>query len=446
MVRAMSDSKIRFDDGTVVQPTELPALSRRKPHLLWTDAAGPHDVMIERRTVIGSGEAAEIAIADPAVSRVHGEIDARDDGLWIRDLSSRNGTYVEGVRVGLARVPDGGRIRIGSTEIRVQHERVAAPVDLWPDDHFGALFGRSSVMRELFARIARVSATNATVLIQGETGSGKELVARAIHDASPRRAGPFVVVDCGALPEALLESELFGHAKGAFTGAVSARAGAVESAHGGTVFLDEVGELPLGMQPKLLRAIEAKSVRRVGESAYRNVDVRFVTATHRDLATMVNEGAFREDLYFRLAVVPIGVPPLRERRDDVPLLIQHFVPAGASVPLDADVLRELTSRPWLGNVRELRNFVDRAMALGAREALDATPAGRTPRAPANDGGFPPITLDRPFKSLREEVLDHLERVYLRGLLARHDGKVTAVAHAAGLDPSYIHRLVKKHDL
>jgi DNA-binding NtrC family response regulator len=300
-------------------------------------------------------------------------------------------------------------------------------------------------MRELFATLQRLAQLDSTIVIQGETGTGKELVARALHEASPRARKPFVVVDCGALPEQLLESELFGHVRGAFTGATTTRAGAIESASGGTVFLDEIGELPLAMQPKLLRALESRTVRRLGESTHRPVDVRFLSATHRDLRSMVNAGAFREDLYFRLAVLPVAVPPLRQRLDDLPLLVDSFRP-GANAEWKRDLLREALDRPWLGNVRELRNFVERAVAFGARQAAALSDAGApapTPAPPAaiTTGGVLEGAFEKPYREFRDEA----EREYLRRLIQRHGGNVTAAAQAAGIDRTYIHRLVRKHE-
>jgi transcriptional regulator with GAF, ATPase, and Fis domain len=433
-------------DVTVIQRDALGAAvaaSRRAPRVQWRDADGEHAVSLAGRLVFGSAPAVDVRVADPAVSRLHAELELRDDGVWVRDLGSRNGTFVDGVLVGLARVPEGGRVTLGGATLTLTYATEPTAVELHPGESFGPLLGRSVVMRELFARLARVAGSQAAVLIQGETGTGKEVVAEAIHAASPRAAQPFVIVDCGALPEHLLESELFGHAKGAFTGAVAARAGAIESADGGTVFLDEIGELPIAMQPKLLRAIESRSVRRLGETAYRQVDVRFVAATHRDLRLMINQGAFREDLYFRIAVLPVTVPPLRARPDDVPVLARHFLPPGAAGALPADLLRELAARPWLGNVRELRNFVERAITLGPREALalSSPPPGGAPGA-----GLPAVDDTVPFKDLRERWVDHLEREYVRALLAKHGGNVSAVAQAAGLDRTYVHRLIRKHDL
>jgi transcriptional regulator with PAS, ATPase and Fis domain len=299
------------------------------------------------------------------------------------------------------------------------------------------------VMRELFATLARVAPTESSVLVQGETGTGKELVARAIHDRSTRSAGPFIVVDCAALPEALLESELFGHARGAFTGAIAPREGAIEAGDGGTVFLDEIGEVPLSVQPKLLRVLEARTVRRIGETEHRPVDVRFVAATHRNLRAMVNAGAFREDLYFRLSVVPVFVPPLRERAEDIPLLAQAFFARHrAAWPADMPV-EELVQRPWLGNVRELRSFVERAVIFGGPKALtmSAEPTGASPSTAP-----PALAMDRPLKEAREAWMDQFERTYLARLLAKHDRNVSLAAQEAGVHRTYIYRLIVKHGL
>jgi DNA-binding NtrC family response regulator len=329
-------------------------------------------------------------------------------------------------------------------------------------------------MRELFATLARIAPMDAPVLVYGETGTGKELVARAIHDASPRASKPFVVVDCAALPENLLDAELFGHTRGAFTGAHAARTGAIESAEGGTVFLDEIGELPIAMQPKLLRVLESRTVRRVGEATHRSVDVRFLSATHRDLLTMVNAAEFREDLYFRLSVIPIHVPALRERKDDIELLVSHFLrTAGGASHIPAELMRELMSRPWRGNVRELRNFVERARALGATEALAMTserePSAR-PSSPASVGSVPaavpgtaavpgpsaaapaaadvtdPRIFQQAYKDFRESWVDSGEKEYIRRLLVRHDRNVAAAAREAEVDRTYIYRLIRKHEL
>jgi two-component system, NtrC family, response regulator GlrR len=445
------------------------SVARRHPQIAWSDALGDHTATIDRLMLVGSAKGADLAVADSTISRLHAELDPRRDGLWIRDLGSRNGTFINGIRVASARAPETAKIQLGSTVISLVPSPVASQVPLWPEARFGALVGQSVVMRELFATLACVAATDSTALIFGETGTGKERVAEAIHEASARARAPFVIVDCAALPEQLLQSELFGHAKGAFTGALAARPGAIESADGGTVFLDEIGELPLSMQPTLLRVLESRLVRRLGESAHRSVDVRFLSATHRDLRSMVAAGAFREDLYFRLAVLPVSVPPLRERMDDIALLLEHFLPRAAASERD-DLLGDLLDRPWLGNVRELRNFIERAAAFGAQRALamSAPSAARPPSlappplprpaidAPssvlppplppprpsqgASDLGALAATFDKPYREFRDDV----EREYVERLLKRHGGNVSAAAQAAGIDRTYIHRLVRKH--
>jgi DNA-binding NtrC family response regulator len=392
---------------------------------------------------IGSAEGVGLRLDDPSVSRLHAETFFREGALWVRDLGSRNGTYVDGVLVETARLRDGTRLYLSNTEVFVRASATPKKVELWPGDRFGPLRGQSVAMRALFGRLARLSKTASTVLIHGETGSGKELVARAIHDASPRRGGPFVTVDCTSIPESLFESELFGHAKGAFTGAHDRREGALEAASGGTLFLDELGELPASVQPKLLRAIESRTIKRVGETKERPIDLRFVAATHRDLGQMVNVGAFREDLYFRLAVLVVEIPPLRARREDVGLLLEHFL-GEAESPFTPEHVSRMAERPWLGNVRELRNFVERAIALGPEEAFSA-PAPRTGTMPSS-ASLPLPDVDRPFKDVRDDWMAHLEREYVRAWLQRRDGNVTAVAEAIGLDRSYIHRLIKKHGL
>jgi two-component system response regulator GlrR len=418
------------------------SLNHQVLRVRWRDGEGEKVAEVSRRSVLGSSASAQLVVVDPAVSRLHCELEPRPDGVWLRDLGSRNGTFVNGVLVTGARLPRSARIVVGSTEIECVEASSPTPVQLWPKGEFGPLVGESVAMRALFHQLSLVAPSLAAVLVHGETGTGKELVARAIHEASPRARGPYVIVDCAALPETLLDAELFGHAKGAFTGANSARAGAIELADGGTVFLDEIGELPLQVQPKLLRAIESRTVRRLGESSHRRVDVRFVSATHRDLREMVNAGTFREDLLFRLAVLQVDVPPLRSRPEDILSLVRHFV--GPSAAIDPLVVDELRRRPWFGNVRELRNFVERAKVLGAGAALASLPAVSVPVRRGEP--LPAVSPDAPFKDLRERWLDHFEREYLSALLVRHSRNVTAVATAAGLDRTYVHRLMKKHEL
>jgi len=412
--------------------------------LSWSDASGARTARIATRARLGSAEHNDIVVADPKVSRLHAELELRSDGLWIRDVGSRNGTWVGGVLVQAARIGAGQAVVVGDTTISASYHDVALPTDAWSEPQYGPLVGPSVVMRILFATLARVAATDSSILLQGESGTGKELVAQAIHEESPRVAGPFVVVDCGAIPETLFDSELFGHTKGAFTGANATHIGALESANGGTVFLDEIGELPLAVQPKLLRALESRTIRRVGETAHRDIDVRFVSATHRDLLQMVNAGQFREDLYFRLSVIPVIIPPLRERATDIPALVGRFVPPAQRNVIGPDVMQELLRQPWRGNVRELRNFVERAMALGSARAL-AMMTGTAEAAPESVGVRPSasaIDFDQPFTRFREQWRDSGDRKYLEHLLAAHEN-VAEAAKVAGVDRTYIYRLTRR---
>ena len=426
---------------TLTTPTRgLGHLLRKEILLTWTDDDGEHQTNLQEAAVIGSASDCAVRLADCTVSRLHAEIAWRPGGPWIRDLGSRNGTRINGVQIEAAAVPDACTVSLGETDLTIRFSASARKVILWPDEHFGALRGRSDAMRELFVRMARTARTDSTVLIVGETGTGKELVAQSIHDASQRAGGPFITVDCTSVPENLFESELFGHARGAFTGATNAREGAIEAASGGTLFLDEIGELPSSMQPKLLRALEQKSVRRVGESKHRGVDVRFVAATHRNLGELVGDGSFREDLYFRLAVILLQVPPLCARREDIPVLLEHFLPRDAE-PLGDDVIAWANTQPWRGNVRELRNFVERSIALGTEEAVAQN---RPP--PRGTQGLPAPDLDKLFKEVRDEWVEHVEREFIRGWLDRTGGNISATAEAIGLNRTYLHKLIKKHDL
>jgi DNA-binding NtrC family response regulator len=458
-------------DRTIPPPAPSPELARAFGHhawdgclrLRWTDTRGVRAITIEPsrpRCVLGSSTHVDVVVANPTVSRVHAEIEIDGRGAWVRDLGSSNGTFVDRVEVKSARIRIGQILRLGSAELGIEAvglESTDSGIELWPEGQFGPLVGESVPMRELFATLARVAETDIPVLIRGETGSGKELVARAIHEASPRSKRPYVVVDCAALAENLLESELFGHARGAFTGATSAREGAIEAADGGTVFLDEIGELPLEMQPKLLRVLEQRTVRRVGESEYRPVDVRFISATHRDLVDFVARGWFREDLYFRLAVLPVRVPSLRERLEDIEPLVRRFLGPGAQALVTPRLLAELAGRAWRGNVRELRNVLDRARALGIERALSPDePDSKPPPVsasglllappPALDTSVPEAMLELSHREFRDRWMEIGERAYLARKLAKHSGNVSKVSREIELARTYTHKLLKKHNL
>jgi DNA-binding NtrC family response regulator len=314
-------------------------------------------------------------------------------------------------------------------------------------------------MRRIFALVGKVAPTDTTVLLTGESGTGKEVSARAIHEHSKRADGPFVVVDCAALPPTLIESELYGHERGAFTGADRARVGAFEAASGGTLFLDEIGELPLDLQTRLLGAIERRQIQPLGSTRSRAIDVRLVAATNRDLRREVNRGSFRADLYFRIAVVTIELPALRERPEDIPLYIEAFLAehaaAGHPLQLGADTIAELSARPWPGNVRELRNALERAAALGEVEAasdiasdlcadrgraIDATVSGAETAATDTHTHADPTV---PFKTGKALLVDRFERAYVEALMQRHGGNITQAARSAEIDRVYLLRLLDK---
>jgi transcriptional regulator with PAS, ATPase and Fis domain len=394
---------------------------------------------------VGSSEASTLRLDDRAVSRLHCELTVRADGVALRDLGSTNGTFVDGVRVRDADIPVGAVVRCGGSAFRVEAGEEPSFIAISDKTSFGELVGGSLEMRQVYAVLERVAETDSTLLVQGETGTGKDVVARSVHSASRRRAGPFVPVDCGAIPETLFESELFGHVRGAFTGALSSRAGAFEEANGGTLFLDEIGEMPLAMQAKLLRAIESRRIRRLGATKETVIDVRIVCATNRKLARMVNEGTFREDLYYRLAVVEVALPPLRARREDIPVLAQHLYTklTGKTEPLAPELLDGFRARPWPGNVRELRNALERAVTLGRTRPANATQE----KAPATSV-LPPgietiVPLHLPLKDARHAWTSEFESIYVRAMLKKTGGNLTRAAELAGVSRRFLQRLVAR---
>lgn len=398
-------------------------------------------------TRIGSGPDAEIHLDDEAVSALHCEVELNDSGLFIHDLKSTNGTRVDGVRIERAHLHAGAAIAVGQTVLQVELGESETEVELSNRTNFGGLLGHSPVMRSVFATLEQVAKTNATVLLHGESGTGKEVAARALHSQSPRRDGPFVVFDCGAAPENLIESLLFGHQKGAFTGATEARTGVFEEAHGGTLMLDEIGELPLLLQPKLLRALETKRIQRLGESKERACDVRIVAATNRNLGQEVREGNFREDLFFRLSVISLRLPALRERREEIPRLAAHFLSQlrGDDAPeLSHETLRLLQAHAWPGNVRELRNVVERLVTLPHLSADEAIGSGSIESGVASPPR--PLPVHLPFHESKERCLETFERTYLEHWLGECDGNVSEVARCTGLARQSVHRLLKKHGL
>ena len=394
---------------------------------------------------IGTSPGNKLRLTDPTVSRIHCELSPIPGGVRVTDEGSTNGTWVDGHRVRDVDVGSGATVRIGATTLRVQVGDDTLEIPLSNRDSFGGVVGSSVAMRRVYAVMERAAPSTATVLLQGETGTGKELVARAIHDGSRRAQGPFVAIDCGAIAPTIIESELFGHVRGAFSGAVGDRKGLFEEAHGGTLFLDEIGELPIALQAKLLRVLETLEVRRVGSNATRKVDVRVVAATNRPLAPAVNEGAFREELYYRLAVVEIVLPPLRARREDIPKLAAHFSTqfAGAPTMLSPDFVSSLMTRSWPGNVRELRNYIERQVTLGGP---DVSPASSSRKAPARvlpSGIEAFVPVDLPMKQARDAWLAEFDGAYARALLKRTSGNVTRAAEIANVSRRFLQRLMLK---
>jgi DNA-binding NtrC family response regulator len=411
--------------------------------------AGPDEGMalpLVEKVAVGSDPEADLVLHDPAVSRRH-IVFARVLGrVVVKDVGSRNGTFIGGTRVVEAEVPVGAVLVLGNSAISVQprwYHREVAPST---SRRFGELRGESVAMRELFAVLERVSATDATVLALGETGTGKEVVARSIHAASPRAAAPFVVFDCGAVPRDLAESELFGHKKGAFSGAVADRQGAFQRAHGGTVFLDEIGELPLELQPRLLRVLETGEIRSVGDDMVRKIDVRVVAATNRELTVEARQGRFRQDLLYRLQVVQVRVAPLRERPEDIAGLVAHFLdgkiadcPAGITGPN----LSKLMAYSWPGNARELRNALARAVALAPRSTRFADLVfnfGAADHGNVEQG----LPTGLSYKLAKQQVLENFDRAYLEALMEKHGGNLTQAAAAAGISRKHIYELLKRN--
>ncbi|MEO0321882.1 MAG: sigma 54-interacting transcriptional regulator [Myxococcota bacterium] len=461
---APEPTKLHYIDG---RPTEI-TLRRLQLEVMRNGRLESHS--FERDLItIGASDENDLVLGDETVSRQHCRIFQEGQSYLVRDLGSTNGTFVNRVRVREAYLEPGCTLTLGTSELRF----VAATEKLRivPSDkpRFGDLIGRHVKMRELYAILEKIAPTDATVVIEGETGTGKEVVARSTHQSSLRASGPFMVFDCGAVPENLIESELFGHEKGAFTGATAARQGVFEMAHGGTVFLDELGELALELQPKLLRVLEQREVKRVGGTRPIKVDVRVVAATNRDLEAEVRRGSFRQDLFYRLSVVRVALPPLRERKDDVPLLLQQFLKVGRFNrgadgqrrvrQISRPALDRLLAYDWPGNVRELHNVVERACSFADTDAIEvrdlpehiAFPRGT---GMESDGVVTPAELDedlRPdvngtFKDAKDAWVQTFEKDYVESLLRRNGGNISHAAREADIDRKYFRKLMKKHGI
>jgi len=413
------------------------------------------------RAVVGSAPTCDVVLRDPQVSRQHCEISVRDDGYVLRDLDSTNGTFSGEVRVVEGIIAPGSQLGLGSTVLLFEPRKKWVRLSQSQTQAFGGLIGGSAVMRSVFGALERIGPTRLSVVLRGETGTGKELAARGLHAVSARARGPFVVFDCAAVTEHLVAAELFGHERGAFTGADRARAGAFELADGGTLFLDEMGDLPLTLQPQLLRVLERREIKRLGAEQPLDVDVRVVCATHHNLEQLVAKGGFRDDLYFRLAEVEVKLPPLREHLEDVPLLVERILAEearhGSKVQrLSAAAMELLQSRTWPGNVRELRNVVRRAVALAAGEVVEVEhlghATGRTadvtsPGLSSSVGGNLPDELAAlELRAAREQWNAEFERRYLARVLARCNGDEQRAAEASGVHLKSFQRLLRQHGL
>ena len=413
---------------------------------------GKEVISDKERIRIGAHSSNDMVLSeDRTASRHHFEIQYTERGYLLVDLNSTNGTFLDGRRIERAYLTSGSVIRAGSSQLGFAPIDEEVTVEPDRDGQLGGMVGTSVKMRQIFGLIKKIAPMDVSVIIQGETGTGKELVARAVHENSGRRKGPMVVLDCGAIPPNLIESELFGHEKGSFTGAVSARPGAFERANGGTIFLDELGELRFDLQPKLLRVLENREVRRVGGNEVLEVDVRVIAATNRDLVKEIQAGNFREDLYFRLSVINIQLPPLRQRRDDIPYILRagladpeivakhgrkRFTPAALSM---------LQAYPWPGNVRELMNVLSHVLTFSDSEEIDVPHLPTRVQGQQKDAPLP-FNEHLSFKDAKEQLLENFEREYIGQVLKRCDGNISRAARESGLHRKSIERLVKKYQL
>ena len=419
-------------------------------------------VKLGERLTVGKAADNDLVLPDDTVSRHHCELERTPLGIIVRDLGSTNHTRVGRTAVREAVIESGSTIVVGSVELLLRGEPNRTQVLPSEATSFGEALGTSLSMRQIFGVLERIAPTDASVLLEGETGTGKDVLARSIHQISTRKDQPFVVVDCGAVSYNLIESELFGHERGAFTGAVAARQGAFEIAGHGTVFLDEVGELPLDVQPKLLRVLESGEFRRVGGNKPLHAEARIVAATKRNLKEEVERGKFREDLYFRLSVVPITVPPLRTRREDVPALVEQFLelarkrdPTASAISLTRETVSALAAHDWPGNVRELRNVLDRAIYIaaagGEREIrlvdLPVSPGSiGTSQPSAGSAGYPAFDAEKSYREIRSDFESEFERRYVAWLLDRHGGNISAAAREAKMDRKHLYDLARKRGL
>ena len=464
-------TKITYVDG------EPRTLHLKKLHLLVNPGSEQiRELRFDQNIItIGSNEDNDVVLDDGTVSRRHCRIVQEEDSFVAQDLGSTNGTFINGVRIKQAYLDPGSLLAVGNSRIEFNPVDEEVSVEPSESERFGNIVGKSVEMREIFGLLEKISPTDATVVIEGETGTGKEVAAQTIHERSPRSEEPFVVFDCGAVPESLVESELFGHEKGSFTGAVMSREGLFEMAEGGTIFLDELGELSADLQPKLLRVLEQREIRRVGSNKPIPIDVRVLAATNRNLEEEVEAGRFREDLFYRLSVVRLVLPPLRDRIEDIPLLIPHFLEdRDFNVDLDGnrkinavsdEAMEALRGYEWPGNVRELVNVIERACSFSSTSRLEledlpdyisgvdgsnvtAPPPGQSDEEQFRWTNVPRKSKlrEKPFKEAKQEWISAFERDYITELLIRHDGNISQAAREADIDRKYFRKLMRKYEI
>jgi len=429
--------------------TDLPVFTRQKGGR-FVIVRGPDrgdSVAVDDHAVVtfGASPSCTVTLTDKTVSRQHLEAEAADDGVILRDLDSTNGTFFEGSRIKEITIRFGAEFKLGRTVVKYVPQE--EPVEPAASESFcyGSMVGQDPKMRRLFALLDDIADTDTTLIIEGETGTGKELVAEEVHNHSRRRDGPFVVFDCGAVPGELIESSLFGHVKGSFTGAIADRQGAFAEANGGTIFLDEIGELNMELQPALLRVLDKRTVRPVGGNNYQKVDVRVIVATNRDLRQEVAQRNFREDLYYRLAVIRIQLPSLRERGQDIPYLAQHFVdlfsPKDNPLQLRPEDMARLQRYGWPGNVRELRNVIERACVLRRDDYVTLDEGFGEEAAPSLG-----IRTDLPFKEAKGQLVELFEREYVVDLMRRHKMNLSSAAREAQIDRKHLRELIRKYSI
>jgi len=425
-------------------------LAAQEFHLVLVNTVGAGTAFaLDKPTVrIGKAPENDVVLEDPTVSRAHLLVQRQGDRFLVQDLGSTNGTFLDGAQVREAYLRPGAILEVGDVRLRFQPE--VAPVEIAPtsEERLGDMAGKSLPMRQIFALLKRIAPTDSTLLLIGETGTGKGAAAKLIHKLSPRTAGPLVIFDCASVSDSLIESELFGHEKGAFTGAVAQRIGCLERAHGGTLFLDEIDDLAMDLQPKLLRAIEDREFRRLGASdAHVSFDARIVVASKKDLWAETQAGRFREDLYFRLSVFTVSLPPLRDRKEDIPLLVNAFAAEELWEKLPPPVRDQFLAHNWPGNVRELRNALERARHMVQIPDLDSHALIRESSPLAGPHGpVVPVRYDGAFKECKEELIRTFEREYLTRLLQKSKGNVARAARDAELDRKHLYSLLHKYHL